>query len=131
MEIDSEQIIQYWISEADEAFEVAGHLFDKKDFSYALFFCHLALEKILKAIYVLHKGEHAPPIHNLHRLSKLAGIKMNDAQIEILLLATSFNIEARYPDIKRTFRKKCSKDYVQEQMISIRGLFSWLKKMMT
>ena len=130
MKIDSEQIVQYWTSEADEALEVAEHLLEKEDFSYALFFGHLALEKSLKAIYAQRKGKHAPPIHNLHRLAKLADIKMNDTQIESLLLVTSFNIEARYPDIKRAFRKKCTKEYTQEQMIKIRGLFSWLKKMM-
>lgn len=130
MEIDSEQIIKYWISEADEALEVAEHLLEKEDLSYALFFGHLALEKSLKAIYVQRKGEHAPPIHNLHRLAKLAGLKMTDTQIECLLLVTSFNIEARYPDIKRAFRKKCTKEYTQEQMVNIRELFSWLKKMM-
>ena len=50
--LDISQIKSYWISEADEALTVAEHLFDKKDYSYALFFGHLAIEKILKSIYV-------------------------------------------------------------------------------
>jgi HEPN domain-containing protein len=47
----------YWIDEAEEALTVAEHLFEKGDFSYALFFGHLAIEKILKAIYVDKKKE--------------------------------------------------------------------------
>jgi len=101
----------------------------RKIFHMPSFFVISLWKKILKAIYVMRKGEHAPPIHNLHRLAKLAGIKMNDTQIEFLLLATSFNIEARYPDIKRTFRKKCSREFVQEQMKNMKELFSWLIRM--
>ena len=37
-----EEIRDYWIVEADEARQVAQHLFDKKDYSYSLFFGHLA-----------------------------------------------------------------------------------------
>ena len=64
-----QKTIDYWIVESAEALEVAGHLFEKKDYSYALFFGHLSVEKMLKAIYVAKTGEHAPQIHNLVRLA--------------------------------------------------------------
>jgi hypothetical protein len=35
--LDIENIKLYWISEADEALNVTDHLFEKKDYSYALF----------------------------------------------------------------------------------------------
>ena len=49
--LDIENISFYWRNEAKEALEVAGHLYEKEDYSYALFFGHLALEKLLKALY--------------------------------------------------------------------------------
>jgi HEPN domain-containing protein len=121
----------YWISEAEEALVVANHLFEKEDYSYALFFGHLAIEKILKALYVDRKKEHAPLIHNLPRLARLAGVSLNEEKKERLLLITSFNIEARYPDLKRSFRKKCTRKFTDEQMQSITEIFQWLKKMAT
>jgi len=63
--MDIEKVKEYWVQEADEALQVAWHLFEKKDYSYALFFGHLAVEKIFKAIYVVKKGEQSPYIHNL------------------------------------------------------------------
>jgi len=66
--------IDYWLEEAEEALKVADHLFEKKDYSYSLFFGHLAVEKIIKAIYVKKRNEHAPQIHNLVRLAEQAGI---------------------------------------------------------
>jgi HEPN domain-containing protein len=48
--MDKNEIVDYWIAEAEESLDVAQHLFEKEDFSYALFFGHLAVEKIIKAV---------------------------------------------------------------------------------
>ena len=46
--LDIPDIKKYWMDEAQEALDVTEHLFEKKDYSYALFFGHLAMEKNLK-----------------------------------------------------------------------------------
>jgi HEPN domain-containing protein len=43
MELDRTKT--FWLEEAEEAKQVAEHLFEKKDYSYSLFFGHLAIEK--------------------------------------------------------------------------------------
>jgi len=123
-------IKSYWVKEADEALTVGEHLFEKEDYSYALFFGHLALEKLLKALYVEINKEHAPTLHNLQRLAKLAKLALDENRKKEFLEITSFNIEARYPDIKRSFRKKCTKEFTQARMETIKEIFQWLKKMM-
>jgi HEPN domain-containing protein len=40
-ELNIERIAAFWITEAEEALEVASHLVAKSDYSYALFFGHL------------------------------------------------------------------------------------------
>ena len=127
--LDIKSIQSYWLEEADEALTVADHLFEKKDYSYALFFGHLAIEKMIKALHVLHKKEHAPPIHNLPRLARLAGISLNEKQKESFVLISTFNIDARYPDLKRAFRKKCTRGYAMDQMKTIKKIFQWLQEM--
>jgi HEPN domain-containing protein len=57
------------------------------------------LKKILKAFYVDNKKEHAPPIHNLQRIANLSGISLDEDKTEKLILISTFNIEARYPDV--------------------------------
>ena len=37
---DTEQVISYWLTEAQESLQVADHLVETRDFSYALFFWH-------------------------------------------------------------------------------------------
>jgi HEPN domain-containing protein len=36
--MDIEQIVAYWLTEAEEALRVADHLVERADYSYALFF---------------------------------------------------------------------------------------------
>ena len=47
-----DEVSRYWVDEAEEALAVLEHLFEKGDYSYALFFGHLAIEKMLKGLYV-------------------------------------------------------------------------------
>lgn len=125
-----QKTIDYWLEEAEEALKVADHLFEKNDFSYSLFFGHLAVEKIIKAIYVQKRNEHAPQIHNLLRLAEQAGITMSAEQKEALIVITAFNLESRYPDEKRSFRIKCTEQYTKVELGKIRKIIKWLKSIM-
>lgn len=125
-----EKVRDFWIEEADEALNVAGHLFDKEDFSYSLFFGHLAVEKLLKAIYVARKKEQAPYIHNLDRLAVMSDIQLTEEQQERLIRISRFNLEARYPDEKRTFRKICTKEFTSKELAVIEEVYKWLKSML-
>ncbi len=43
------------------------------------------------------------------------------------LMETKFNLEARYPDLKRTFRVRCTRDYAQAQMARVEETLAWLR----
>ena len=116
----------FWVEEATEAKEVAQHLFEKRDYSYALFFGHLAIEKLLKALYISRKAEQAPYIHNLLRLAESAGISLTDAQRDDLIRITAFHLESRYPDEKQSFRSKCTPAFTQAELNRISEVFVWL-----
>ena len=81
--------------------------------------------------FVLQNKEHAPPIHSLPRLARMAGISLSPERREQLVLITSFNIEARYPDLKRSFRNKCTREFAAEQVNGIQDVMKWLREIMT
>ncbi len=87
----------------------------------------LAVEKMLKAVFVTKQKQHAPPLHNLLRLARSAGLEVDQETVDKLVTVTAFNIEARYPDFKRSFRQRCTAEYTAEQMAMIRELMEWLK----
>jgi len=45
-----EELINYWLEAAERDWVVIDHLFEKGDYHYALFFGHLVIEKMLKAL---------------------------------------------------------------------------------
>jgi HEPN domain-containing protein len=124
---NTQEVTDFWITEAEEALQVAENLVASHDYSYALFFGHLAIEKLLKAMYAHQLGVHAPPIHNLVGLASKVDLELSQSRTDALAKITTFNIQARYPDFKRRFRKKCTPDYTARQMKLIRNTFEWLR----
>ena len=45
----------------------------------------------------------------------------------LVLENDAFNIEARYPDMKRDFRRTCTPEYTDQQMAAIKEMFAWLR----
>ena len=118
--------VKYWLKTADQDWKVANHLFEKKDYSYALFFCHLTIEKILKAIFTDKKDKTPPFSHNLVYLSEKAGLELNDENLELLEEISDFNLEARYPDDKFSFYKKSTMEFTENKLKQIERLKKWL-----
>jgi HEPN domain-containing protein len=118
--------INYWVISSENDWTVAGHLLEKGDYTYSLFFGHLSLEKILKAFFVSVKDEVPPLTHRLVHIAEKAGLDLTDAQIELLEIVTDFNLEARYPDEKFSFQKKCTKAFAKTYLKNIEELKKWL-----
>lgn len=118
--------VNYWIKSSENDWKVAGHLFEKEDYAYALFFGHLTIEKLLKAFFVAKLDEPPPFTHRLIYLAETAGLKISAEQIELLEIITDFNLEARYPDEKFSFYKKCTREFTEANMKKIEEIKEWL-----
>ena len=57
--MDVGKIVQYWLTTAVDDLEAAEHLLESQDYTHALFFGHLYLEKLFKAQVVGQTGQHA------------------------------------------------------------------------
>ena len=126
--MDKKKKVQYWIKSSEEDWKVAGHLFEKGDYPYALFLGHLTIEKLLKAIYVERLNETPPFTHRLVYLAEKSSLELSPQMLELLEIATDFNLEARYPDEKFSFKKKCTKQFTKEYMDKIKEMRKWLLK---
>ena len=118
--------IKYWLDSAEDDWRAAGHLFEKGDYPYALFFGHLTIEKILKGIYAGKHDDVPPFTHRLVYIAEKIPIPATPLQLELLEIITDFNLEARYPDEKFTFKRKCTKKFTKEQMARIGEVRQWL-----
>lgn len=122
------KLVAYWTKLAEYDLKTAESLLRSKRYPYALFLCHLAIEKLLKARVSFVSGEHAPYTHNLPHLADMAQLSFSEDQKRLIADLTDFNLEARYPDWKRDFYKRATAAYTKEYVGATRTLFVWLKK---
>lgn len=101
--------VQYWLKSAEDDWRVSQHLFRNRDYSYSLFFGHLTIEKILKAIYVDRFDDNPPYTHRLIYLAEKASLKLSKEKMKLLEVITDFNLEARYPDENIRLRRDAPK----------------------
>jgi len=118
MIFETEKTIKYWLESGEYDLTVAQSLYEKKKYPYSLFFGHLALEKLLKAVYVTSKKQHAPFTHSLPLLAEKAGIDMPKEILIKLREFMEFYFESRYPDEQKTFYKKCTGKYTTLSRVS-------------
>ena len=90
------------------------------------FFGHLTLEKLLKALYVSRINKIPPRTHRLVYLAEKIQLELTDNQLELMEIVTDFNLEARYPDEKFSFYKKCTKEFTLHYLNQIGEMKEWL-----
>lgn len=122
------EVIKYWLTGSKEDFGSAEILYKNKKYHHALFFCHLSIEKMLKAIIVKSTKTAPPLIHDLVRLAERAGVPVNELQKNELAEITTFSIEARYDDYKLSFRKKAKKQFTLKYLDKTKEMLQWLSK---
>ncbi len=66
-------------------------------------------------------------IHNLDRLADAAGIETDTGTRNNLIRISEYNIESRYPDIRRAFREKCTEEYTRTELVLIKDICLWLR----
>lgn len=96
--MDFKRQIEYWKNSAIEDLETALLLHTGCKYKESLFFCHLSIEKILKANYVKYNNEFAPKTHKLNYLASKSGIEISDDMQTLFGILMTYQLEGRYPD---------------------------------
>ncbi len=122
-----EELILYWIDSSDRDFLAMIHLYEKGDYSWALFVGHLVVEKLLKAWYVQNFSNTPPFIHDLVRLAEKGGLTLDEDQKDMLDTISTFNLRARYDDYKMEFHRKCTREFTAKWLDQIKEVREWTK----
>lgn len=121
-------MIKYWLETAEEDLIAAGDLFKSGRNTHSLFWAHLALERLLKALVLKNTGQSPYPTHDLLILSKQANLQLTDDLRLKLAEVNQFNLRARYEDYKREFYKKATAEYTTKWIKEVKETCTWLKK---
>ncbi len=120
--------VQHWLDGADHDWDTACSLFLSEKYDWCLFLGHLVLEKTLKALYIQDNNNQLPPkTHNLIKLVRHTNLTLTEDQENFLDEVSDFNQEARYPQYKYEFYKKCDKEFTEHYYHKIEEMKIWLK----
>jgi HEPN domain-containing protein len=112
-----EEHIIYWAKQVDEDFDCAFVLYQAKHFAQSLFWAHLALEKLIKALWIKNNEGNTPPfVHNLLRLITQTNDYFSDEQLQFINEMNAFQIKGRYPDYTESLDKTVTKEICAEYL---------------
>ena len=123
--VNIERQTEYWINGAEDDLKTAKVLIEKDRLLHGLFFCHLVIEKAIKAHVVKETKEVAPRSHNLIYLSGKANLKF-DIKDEIFLgILMKYQLQGRYPDYHPAIPERSK---AKEYLTKTETLLKWLKQ---
>ena len=116
-----------WIRQADYDADTAECMFKAGRHFYAVFMCHLAIEKALKGIIHQRSGLPPPRGHHLVALSKQAGLSPPGKNHKIPGLLNEVDVTTRYPETLEKMAKSYPEEKVIEMMKGTREAVRWIK----
>lgn len=123
--------ISYWLKEASETFRSARVLYNGQRFLETAFFCHLAIEKGLKAHVQRNQGD-VPKIHNLLILAKKAELfdQLDESQRDFLAGLNTYQLEGRYPANREKIYQTTPRGDFEKILKRTEVELNWLKRQM-
>jgi HEPN domain-containing protein len=122
--MDNAKQIEYWLNSAEDDIETSDILISKDKILQGLFFCHLSIEKAVKA-HVVRCTENVPPkVHNLSFLIEKTDLVLSESQLLFCDALMYYQLEGRYPEFYPKVPLKIKAGEILQQT---KELFQWLK----
>ena len=117
-----------WLKQADYDMDTADAMFVSGRYLYAVFMCHLSIEKSLKGLYSKELREVPPKTHNLlYLIKKIENMPTQDLLKFITKLNTA-SVATRYPDDLSKIQAAYTKEITKEMIEKSKDVLKWVKK---
>lgn len=116
-----------WFKQAAYDLKTAEIMLDNKRFIYAVFMCHLAIEKALKGVYQYKLKEIPPKVHNLIYLVEKTGLSPSEKLQDAIFELNRVSIPTRYPEDLDKMKSEYKKQNTLKIISGSKEVFKWLK----
>jgi len=116
-----------WLRQADYDIDTAEYMLKGGRNFYAVFMCHLSIEKALKGLYAFFKALEPPKTHNLVFLLKEMDIKPPEQIARFLLRLNDAGVRTRYPDDIPSVEKVYSKESARKIYMASKEALTWIR----
>ena len=126
-----EQYVDYWISTAEEDWITVETLLNNKRYLHGLFWAHLVLEKLAKALWVKTHVDNVPPkVHNIVWLLEESDVDLGNDMMAFLGKFNRFQLSTRYPDYMEKMYRICTEAYTMQKMEKVKEIRTCLLEML-
>ena len=113
--------VNFWAEQAKDDWQAVETLLSGKNYVQALFFSHLIIEKLCKAVWIKpNEGNVPPKIHNLIYLIKQTPVEISESSLN------RFQLEGRYPEYVSSIYKICNAGFTNNLILETNKLKLWL-----
>jgi HEPN domain-containing protein len=116
-----------WLRQADYDMETAEAMLKSRRYIYAVFMCHLSIEKALKGLYDKDLNDVPPKTHNLIYLLQKIGRKPEQALEMFIAKLNTASIATRYPDELAKIQEAYSEEITLEMLAKSKEVLRWVK----
>lgn len=124
-----DEAVKSWLESAERNLSACLDMAKSNHRDWALFIGQLALEKLLKGLITKKTDATLPFIHDLVKLSQLAGAETTEGQKGNLAKISRFHVAARYDEIKSQLYLEATPKFTKEWIGKIQEFFLWFKKL--
>ena len=117
-----------WFEQVEYDLKTVEALIITSRFIYAVFICHLAIEKALKGLYTKRMNDHPPRTHNLLYFIKKLGILPPKNLEEFINEVNRVSVPTRYPDEIKTLVKEFNKSRTTNIFKKTKDVVKWIKE---
>jgi len=101
--------------------------FDNKRYFYAVFMCHLSIEKALKGLYTQKLNKTPPKTHNLIFLVDKIKLELSEDLYEFIFTLNGVSVPTRYPDELQKLQKDYNTAKTRVLLEKGKEALKWLK----
>ena len=120
---------QEWLRQADYDMATSEYMYTGGRYIYAVFMCHLALEKALKGIYQKKLESVPPKTHNLLYLMEKTQVQPPAEMQKTVVFLNRLSIPTRYPDDLQRMMKDYTQEKTGEILEKSKEVLTWLEKL--
>lgn len=117
-----------WLKQSAYDIDTALYMYEGGRYIYAIFMCHLAIEKALKGLYFEKQGIIPPKSHNLIHLLNEIGIKPPPEQGQFIVKLNTASIPTRYPENLAKLQEYYTEAVVNDILVKGKELIEWIKQ---
>jgi HEPN domain-containing protein len=123
-----EKQTEEWLKQADYDMDTADYMYKGGRHIYAVFMCHLSVEKALKGLYYEKLRKIPPKSHNLVYLLNEIGIKPPEDPGRFIVKLGEASIPTRYPENLARLQQTYSENVVKSILLNGREVIVWIKE---